>query len=377
MKIRLDDNGKHLAFAPLSLTRPVGDLRIGILTNTERWQRFSNAVTVFYQTEDYLQSKFEGISIPDICVNAQFIPTLSQMQRIVDLKENEQLVHGKNWLAKKGNGSINVELNEEIVFIEQRWNLFQFNEKALQNDFEMLTVGRTSQQLSATNTIIGDISNIFLEKGAIVEAAILNATNGPIYLAADAEIMEGSIVRGPLAMLEHSALKLGTKVYGATTLGPHCKVGGEVNNVVFQAYSNKGHDGFLGNALIGEWCNLGADTNSSNLKNNYGNISTYSYESKGDVETTTQFMGVCMGDHSKCGINTMFNTATVVGVSSNVFGAEFPVKYIPSFSWGGKDLVPFKFEKAIEYSNNMMARRGIQLSEAEIQILRHIADTSK
>lgn len=374
MKIRLDDNGKHLAFAPLTLTRPVGDLRIGILTNAERWQRFSSSIDVFYQTEAYLHDKFDGVENPDICVNAQLIPTKAQMQLIVDLKNNERLVQGDNWLAKKGDGSIDVELHEEIVFIEQRWNLFQYNEKALKNDFELLTAGKTSQQLSASNTIIGDVSSIFLEKGARVEAAILNASHGPIYIAANAEIMEGSIVRGPLAMLEHSALKLGTKVYGATTLGPHCKVGGEVNNVIFQSYSNKGHDGFLGNALIGEWCNLGADTNSSNLKNNYGNISVYSYETNGEVNTDTQFMGVCMGDHSKCGINTMFNTATVVGVSSNVFGAEFPAKYIPSFSWGGKEFVPFKFEKAIEYSNNMMARRGLQLTDAEIQILRHIAD---
>jgi UDP-N-acetylglucosamine diphosphorylase/glucosamine-1-phosphate N-acetyltransferase len=216
---------------------------------------------------------------------------------------------------------------------------------------------------------------IFIEEGAIVEAAILNTPSGPIYIGKDAEIMEGSIVRGPLAMCEHSALKLGAKVYGPTTLGPHCKVGGEVNNVVFQAYSNKGHDGFLGNALIGEWCNLGADTNTSNLKNNYGTISTYSYEEKGEIETETQFMGVCMGDHSKCGINTMFNTATVVGVSSNIYGAGFPAKFIPSFSWGGADeIVPFRFEKAIEYANNMMHRRGLQLSESEIAILRHISE---
>lgn len=377
MKIRLDDNGKHLAFAPLTLTRPVGDLRIGILTNAERWKRFSSSIDVFYQTEVYLQDKFNGIENPDITVNAQLIPTKAQMQRIVDLQENERLVHGNNWLAKKGDGSIDVELNEEIVFIEQRWNLFQYNEKALKNDFELLTAGKTSQQLSASNTIIGDVSSIFLEEGARVEAAILNVSHGPIYIAANAEIMEGSIVRGPLAMLEHSALKLGTKVYGATTLGPHCKVGGEVNNVIFQSYSNKGHDGFLGNALIGEWCNLGADTNSSNLKNNYGTITAFSYETNGEVNTETQFMGVCMGDHSKCGINTMFNTATVVGVSSNVFGAEFPAKYIPSFSWGGKEFVPFQFDKAIEYSNNMMARRGLQLTESEIQILRHIADNKK
>jgi UDP-N-acetylglucosamine diphosphorylase/glucosamine-1-phosphate N-acetyltransferase len=187
--------------------------------------------------------------------------------------------------------------------------------------------------------------------------------------------MEGSVVRGPLAMNEHSALKLGTKVYGAVTLGPHCKVGGEVNNVVFQAFSNKGHDGFLGNALIGEWCNLGADTNTSNLKNNYGLVKTYSYETGKEEQTDIQFMGVCMGDHSKCGINTMFNTATVVGVSANVYGAGFPDKLVDSFTWGGPEgTVPFKFDKAIEYSNNMMNRRGLALSEVEISILKNIAE---
>jgi UDP-N-acetylglucosamine diphosphorylase/glucosamine-1-phosphate N-acetyltransferase len=183
--------------------------------------------------------------------------------------------------------------------------------------------------------------------------------------------MEGSVVRGPLAMCEHSALKLGTKVYGASTLGPHCKVGGEINNVVMQAYSNKGHEGFLGNSVIGEWCNLGADTNTSNLKNNYGAVSTYSYETKKEEKTNVQFMGLTMGDHSKCGINTMFNTATVVGVSCNIYGGDFLSKFIPSFSWGGSTgFVPFKFEKALEYANNMMNRRGLELSEEEIAILK-------
>jgi UDP-N-acetylglucosamine diphosphorylase/glucosamine-1-phosphate N-acetyltransferase len=204
-----------------------------------------------------------------------------------------------------------------------------------------------------------------------VEASILNTSTGPIYIGKDAEIMEGSVVRGPLAMCEHSALKLGTKVYGASTLGPHCKVGGEINNVVMQAYSNKGHEGFLGNSVIGEWCNLGADTNTSNLKNNYGAVSTYSYETKKEEKTNLQFMGLTMGDHSKCGINTMFNTATVVGVSCNIYGGDFPAKFIPSFSWGGSaGLVPFKFDKAVEYANNMMNRRGLALSNEEVEILR-------
>lgn len=376
MKISLHDNGLHLRFAPLSLTRPIGNLRIGIFTNDERWKVILPEAEIFYQTETYLTERFPATENPDLIVNAELIPNVEVAVAIVNLGENEELWMGEIWLAKKGNTSVKVEYVGEIpVVISQRWHIFQKNGDAIFSDFELITAGRISEKISRTNTVIGDESMIFIEEGAIVEAAILNTQSGPIYIGKYAEIMEGSIVRGPLAMCEHSALKLGAKVYGPTTLGPHCKVGGEVNNVVFQAYSNKGHDGFLGNALIGEWCNLGADTNTSNLKNNYGNISTYSYEEKGEIQTETQFMGVCMGDHSKCGINTMFNTATVVGVSSNIFGAGFPAKFIPSFSWGGADeIVPFRFEKAIEYANNMMHRRGLQLLVSEIAILRHISE---
>ena len=376
MKISLHDNGLHLRFAPLSLTRPIGNLRIGIFTNDERWKVILPEAEIFYQTEAYLAERFPATENPDLIVNAELIPNVEVAVAIVNLGENEALWMGKIWLAKKGNASVKVEYVGEIpVVISQRWHIFQKNGDAIYSDFELITAGRISQKISKTNTVIGDESMIFIEEGATIEAAILNTHSGPIYVGKCAEIMEGSIVRGPLAMCEYSALKLGAKVYGPTTLGPHCKVGGEVNNVVFQAYSNKGHDGFLGNALIGEWCNLGADTNTSNLKNNYGNISTYSYEEKGEIETETQFMGVCMGDHSKCGINTMFNTATVVGVSSNIYGAGFPSKFIPSFSWGGADeIVPFRFEKAIEYANNMMHRRGLQLSQSEIAILRHISE---
>jgi UDP-N-acetylglucosamine diphosphorylase/glucosamine-1-phosphate N-acetyltransferase len=305
-------------------------------------------------------------------VNAALIPNDHVIAAILDLSENEELVAEKNWFARKGTGAIKVTYTGEMpLVISERWHLFQKNEQALKSDFSLLTAGRSSQVLSRTNTVIGDASQIFLEEGAVVEAAILNTTSGPIYIGKDAEIMEGSIVRGPLAMCEHSALKLGTKVYGASTLGPHCKVGGEINNVVMQAYSNKGHEGFLGNSVIGEWCNLGADTNTSNLKNNYGAVSTYSYETKKEEKTNVQFMGLTMGDHSKCGINTMFNTATVVGVSCNIYGGDFPAKFIPSFSWGGSaGLVPFKFDKAVEYANNMMNRRGLALSNEEVEILR-------
>lgn len=372
MKIVLSDNGMHKRFAPLTLTRPVGDLRIGILTNTERWKLLSGA-EIYFETEEYLQTKFTLSSYCDITVNACLIPTKSIAEVILSLPENGVLQFEGIELARKGAATTIVEWQgEKPLILSQRWHLYQYNDIALKNDFQLLTENRTSQPLSQTNTVIGDVSQIFLEEGAVVEASILNTKSGPIYVGKDAEIMEGCIVRGGLALCDHSALKLGTKVYGAVTLGPHCKVGGEVNNVVFQAYSNKGHDGFLGNALIGEWCNLGADTNTSNLKNNYSNVSTYSYETGNEIKTDVQFMGVCMGDHSKCGINTMFNTATVVGVSCNVFGAEFPKKHVPSFSWGGQNPVPFKFEKAVEYANNMMQRRGLKLTEVEVEILRFV-----
>jgi UDP-N-acetylglucosamine diphosphorylase/glucosamine-1-phosphate N-acetyltransferase len=376
MKIVLSDNGLHLKFAPLSLTRPIGDLRMGIFTNTERWKLLVPAAEIFFETENYLNSKFPSTDTADIRINAALIPSDEVAVAIVNLSENEQLVFNDKWLATKGDGTTIVKfVGEEPLILSERWHIYQKNDRALRSDFQLISAGRKSANLSNSNTVIGDPAFIFVEEGAEVEAAILNTNTGPIYIGKNAEIMEGSIVRGPLAMCESSALKLGSKIYGATTLGPHCKVGGEVSNAVFQAFSNKGHDGFLGNALIGEWCNLGADTNTSNLKNNYGNVSTYSYLTKEEVKTDVQFMGVCMGDHSKCGINTMFNTATVVGVSSNIYGAGFPAKFVPSFTWGGaEDPVPFRFDKAVEYANNMMIRRGLSLSEDEIAILKHICD---
>ena len=378
MKIVLVDNSLHLRFAPLSLTRPIGDLRIGIMTNTERWKLVEPTAEIFYETEAYLNSKYPSTSAADLVVNGALIPNDEIIAAILALSENEKLVFESYELAYKGTGSELVKYTGKTpLLLENRWDIFQKNEIAIQSDFDLISIGRISQSISNSNTVIGDASLIFVEEGAMVEAAILNTTTGPIYIGKNAEIMEGSIVRGPLAMCEYSALKLGTKVYGATTLGPHCKVGGEVSNVVFQAYSNKGHDGFLGNATIGEWCNIGADSNASNLKNNYGTIAVYSYETKQEEQTDLQFIGLCMGDHSKCGINSMFNTGTVVGVSSNVFGSGFPAKYIPSFSWCDVDaVVPFRFDKAIEYANNMMQRRKLSLSTAEIEILKHIQTTN-
>jgi UDP-N-acetylglucosamine diphosphorylase/glucosamine-1-phosphate N-acetyltransferase len=374
MKIVLHDNGLHLRFAPLTLTRPVGDLRIGGMTNVERWKLVAPGAEVYFETEAYLQGVFPATDAADLVINAALIPNEEVAAVILNLQENEILFNDETWLAKKGDASIKVQYKgESALVLQERWDIFQLNGAAIEADFALLTAGRTSQELSETNVLIGPEENLFMEEGATVEGAIINVKSGPVYIAKDAEIMEGALVRGPLMMNEGSALKMGTKVYGPTTLGPHCKVGGEVNNVVFQGFSNKGHDGFLGNSVIGEWCNLGADTNSSNLKNNYGMVSTYSYEKREEVQTNVQFMGLIMGDHSKCGINTMFNTATVVGVSCNVFGADFPDKFIPSFSWGGKaDRTEFRLDKAIEFANNMMARRGRELSEGERQILTHL-----
>jgi UDP-N-acetylglucosamine diphosphorylase/glucosamine-1-phosphate N-acetyltransferase len=373
MIIQLDDNKKHLEFAPLTLTRPVGNLRVGILTNDERWSKWVPNATISYKTEAYLQDRFPTAEHV-ISVNACVIPNQDIVDQVLQLKGNEELVFDGGWIAKCGTGDVLIKYKgESPTVINKRWELFQKNGEVLNQDFDLLTGGRTTVQLSSSNTIIGDPNKIFLEDGATVEAVTLNTNGGPIYIGKNAEIMEGSLLRGPVAMCESAVFKLGSKVYGPTTLGPFCKVGGEVNNVIFQAYSNKGHDGFLGNSVIGEWCNIGADTNSSNLKNNYGSIKAYSYETSQIEQTGLQFMGLLMGDHSKCGINTMFNTATVVGVSSNVFGAEFPPKFIPSFTWGAHG-DSYNFDKAVESANNMMDRRGTSLSAAEIAILKHIAD---
>ena len=375
MKINISDNGLHLRFAPLSLTRPVGNLRMGIFTNDERWKQFLPEAEIGFETEEYLSKRFPKIE-GGVTVNAAVIPNEDVVAAVMHLEQNTALFLNEVFLAGQTTAAEKIQfLGETPVILKNRWDIYALNHLVLKQDFDLLTAGRKSLKLSDTNTLIGPKEMLFIEEGAKVEAAILNTSTGPIYIGKKAEIMEGSIVRGPLAMCEESALKLGAKIYGATTLGPHCKVGGEVNNVVFQAYSNKGHDGFLGNALIGEWCNLGADTNTSNLKNNYGMVDTYSYETNGQVKTDVQFMGVCMGDHSKCGINTMFNTGTVTGVSSNIFGAGFPSKFIPSFTWGGAEgSEPFRFEKAVEYANNMMARRGLELSSEEIAILKYIHD---
>lgn len=365
---------------PLTFTKPVAGIRIGILTITEKWEHYLNGKLTF-QTQEYLSHKFKASYTNNaVFINGKICPTPELLAQINNLEFNTGIKKENTLIAYRSNTASAMVINEAMensievalnyISIDNVWDIFSKNGEAIKSDFEMITKGRTSQAISISNTIIGDANLLFIEEGAVVEAAILNTNAGPIYIAKDAEIMEGSVVRGPFSLGEQAALKLCTKIYGPTTVGPHCKVGGEVNNSVIFAYSNKGHDGFLGNSVIGEWCNLGADTNNSNLKNNYGTVKLYNYSQNKMIDTGLQFCGLVMGDHSKCGINTMFNTGTVVGVGANIFGGGFPPTHIPSFSWGGAEgMEVYKLDKMIETANRVYARRNLSIDSIEKQIL--------
>ena len=379
MNILLVDGPSRTDLLPLTFTRPVSALRCGILTIAEKYT--NRGILIGFRTEDYLSKKFSSIANPDFSIWGSVCPTSSFLNAVSRLKEGEYLAQDTHILAVRG-GELDsteksrVEFTEVLNIISKPWHIWTNNAVELEADYDLLTEGRTSAPIHSSNTISGD--RIFLEEGAKATASILNSTSGSIYLAKDAEIMEGCMVRGGLALGEHSALKLGTKIYGATTLGPHCKVGGEVNNCVLLGYSNKGHDGFLGNSALGEWCNLGADTNNSNLKNNYDHVKAWSYQTKRFTQTGEQFCGLIMGDHSKSGINTMFNTGTVVGVSANIYGAGFPRNFIASFSWGGpQGTVEYKLDKALDTAQRMMQRRGLKVDDMEQNILDHVYNATK
>ena len=381
MNLVLFDGPERPHLLPFTFTRPVSEIRVGILTIREKWEKRLETKASF-RTEPYLADKFKlKLDGDNLFVNGAICPDLGLIGRIVELKRGQGLYQGQDLLACRITGEDAVEFPtlelERITYerpvnrIEHTWDIFLQNGEQLERDFGLLTDGRTSQPLSRTNTIIGE--RIFVEEGVSVEASILNATERPIYIGKDATILEGCMVRGGLALGEHSALKMGAKIYGPTTLGPHCKVGGEVNNAVLFGYSNKGHDGFLGNAVLGEWVNIGADTNNSNLKNNYDEVRLWSYVRGGFERTGQQFCGLMMGDHSKCGINTMFNTGTVIGVSANVFGSGFPRNFVPSFSWGGHHgFQVYQLNKALETAERMMARRDIPLSGEDRSIMEHV-----
>ena len=370
------DGSERETLKPLTWTRPVADLRVGILTLREKWSLRSPGSSFSYRTEAYLGGRFD-VAQPEgefvRHVRGAVVATPALVDAVHGLQEGQQLVDSQGeWLASHGADAAEVVVFADSVrCIRRPYDVFSANAEALEADFDLLTAGRSSAPISSTNTLLGD--RIFAEHGAQVEASVLNSRSGAIYLAAGSEIMEGSLVRGALALGEGSQLKLGTKIYGATTIGPGSKVGGEVNNSVLWGNSNKGHDGFLGNAVPGEWCNLGADTNNSNLKNDYSEVKLWSYPSGRFEATGLQFCGLVMGDHSKAGINTMFNTGTVVGVASNVFGAGFPRNFIPDFSWGGpQGMTEYRLDKALATAERVLARRNLALDAATTDILSEI-----
>lgn len=381
MNYILFDGTVRNSLLPFTFTRPVADIRVGILTIREKWEKYLGYTTTTL-TEDYLMEKYPMVEMEkNILINASFLPNEVLVELILNLEKNQAIVYEEEIVAFYSENTQQeidfdtyemLPLESEVMQIVHTWDIFSKNDKAIRDDFELLTQDRTSQPIPKSVNVIAP-EHVFIEEGAKLEFVILNASTGPIYIGKDAEIMEGSVIRGPFALCEHAQVKLATKIYGATTVGPHCRVGGEINNSVLFAFSNKGHDGFLGNSVLGEWCNIGADSNNSNLKNNYEEVKLWSYETGSFQKTGLQFCGLMMGDHSKCGINTMFNTGTVVGVSANIFGSGFPRNFVPSFAWGGASgFTTYQTKKAFETARIVMSRRDVVLDEVEQKILEFV-----
>jgi len=383
--VLFDDSNRN-ELLPLTFTKPVSQLRIGITTLHEKWELLLGSACSSL-TADYLSGKYQAVIQNDnLFINAAVIPDEGLIKAILSLDMGEMLKNNDTLIAYRSTSPAtedhdklfrSSDYKNEVIAIKNTWDLFRLNDRVLREDFKRLTLKRKSQVLSTTNKVLGE-SNIFVEEGVKCECAVINAETGPVYLGRDAEVMEGALIRGPFALCEYSTLKMGAKIYGATTIGPYCKVGGEINNCVISAYSNKAHDGFLGNAVIGEWCNLGADSNNSNLKNTYAVVKLWSYTKERFVDTGLQFCGLIMDDHSKCGINTMFNTGTVVGVCANIFGAGFPRNFIPSFTWGGPGgVITHKPDVALKTAREVMARRNIELTMADEVILCKVFELTK
>ena len=386
MNFILFDGPRRNHLLPFTFTRPVAEIRVGIMTLRERWEAFLK-VSISSLTEDYLSIKFP-IRLKDINVfiDASMLPSVELVNAVHALKKGDRLMANELLVAyssdePKSSEQLSefnkIEFIGDLLQIKNTWDIFDKNAEILQSDFDFITKGRTSQPISKTNNLIHP-ERIFLEEGAKVEFSILNATDGPIYLGKNSEIWEGSLIRGGLALCEHAIVKMGGKIYGATTIGPHSKVCGEISNSVIFGYSSKGHEGYLGNAVLGEWCNIGADSNNSNLKNNYAKVRLWDYATERFEQTGLQFCGLMMGDHSKTAINTMFNTGTVIGVNSNIYVPGFPRNFIPSFSWGGATgFTAYLPEKAFEAAKVMMARRGVEFDDIEANILTHVFEITK
>ncbi len=372
---------------PFTFTRPVSEIRCGILTISEKWKHHCSTNPSNY-TEAYLNKKYTSqLTDDNWFVASHLLPDVVMVNALQSLNMGEALTQNENVLALRLNRDAaadylnnpaafttykRIDYNESLSVITHPWHIFLLNGQEIEKDFNLITKGRKSAQISNTNRILG-IENVFAEEGVQMEFVTINATAGKVYLGKNAVVMENTSIRNSFAACEGVEVKMSAKIYGPTTFGPYSKVGGEVNNSVLFGYSNKAHDGFLGNSVLGEWCNLGADTNNSNLKNDYSNVKLWSYKEQRFINTGLQFCGLMMADHSKCGINTMFNTGTVVGVSCNIFGDGFPRNFIPSFSWGGAaGFTDYNFDKAIKVAQLVMQRRNVSLSENDIEILKHI-----
>jgi UDP-N-acetylglucosamine diphosphorylase/glucosamine-1-phosphate N-acetyltransferase len=377
--IFFDDQSRESLF-PLTFTRPVSDLRIGILKISEKWLHHFKGETG-YLTADYLQQKFQyQFSEDNLFINGSVCPSKDVLEAIENLKDGEALIKNDYFIAAKSNQSQKAtdfssfksfNFEGEVNKITYPEDIFKYNDRELRADFSLLTKGRVSAKLSETNTIIGE--DIFVEEGVYAECCSFNTHNGPIYLAKNSQVWEGTHVRGALALCENSQIKMGSKIYGATTIGPNSRVGGEINNAVIWGNSSKGHEGYLGNSVLGEWCNIGADSNNSNLKNNYAEVKLWDYKSERFRKTGLQFCGLIMADHAKCGINTMFNTGTVVGVGANVFGAGFPRNFIADFAWGGSHgFEVYAIHKMFETTQKVFERRDKDFDDIEKDILTEI-----
>jgi UDP-N-acetylglucosamine diphosphorylase/glucosamine-1-phosphate N-acetyltransferase len=392
--VLFDDPTLRANLLPLTYTRPVAEIRIGIMTIAEKW-RFLSKELVSYLTEEYLQAKFGQLVSQEnnVYINGAVCPTEALLEQIRQLPVGATLYLDSMLVALNADSLEFRTVTElyqhsasnssqvgvpEVTVVRHLWDIFRQNGPQIRADFKLVTQGRISQPIYDPHTVTYRKEDIFIEEGAIFKAAILNAENGPIYIGRNTQVQEGTVIRGPFAILEESVINMGGKMRGDVTIGPYCKVGGEISNCVFFGYSNKAHDGFMGNSVIGEWCNLGADSNTSNLKNNYANVKLWSIAQDKFEDTGLQFCGLIMADHAKCGINTMFNTGTVVGVGANVFGAGYPRNFIPSFTWGGvTESDTFQLPKFFEVAEKVLGRRGMEVTVEERKLYHNIFDSTR
>lgn len=390
--VLFDDLRYRNQLLPFSYNRPIAEFRVGILKISEKWHHYFPEATVSFLTTSHLQKKYPHVKETDtIFINSAVLPTpalvdavkrlttgkgISTKGELIGFRGGAAFIENVNPLTFPAHSTIKIE--ETVSIIRRPWDIFLQNRQEIIADFSLLTSGKISAPINDPFTQVYKPENVFLEEGASVKASIINAEDGPVYIGKYATISEGSFIKGPFALCDHAIVNPGAKIRGDTTIGPYSKVGGEISNSVIFGYSNKGHDGFLGNSVLGEWCNLGANTNVSNLKNNYSKVKVWDYDSKDLINTEQQFCGLLMGDHSKAGINTMFNTGTIIGMNVNVFGAGFPPKFVPSFSWGGANgFVPFKIDKAIDIANAVMGRRNVPFTAEDVKIFEHIEKESE